>query len=264
MPNTQPKRFMPDNHFRRCDRAGTGHSVDAYGDLAHDPTKNVLDLVEASVRRIDDLQTEHNKHSVTIQAAEVKRIDSLAALRAEYQEKLAIAESKRIDAIRAVDVGAVAIASERAGQQAQVLANQVAASAETLRALVASTAQQVATSLSQVQLQLTDRIALLEKSQYESKGRGSVAEPLQTDFMGEMRKLRDLVTLKTGQGAGMSSMWGYILAAVTALSAGIAIVLSLQGAFRPNAPPEKAPVVQNMSAEELALLRDTLLKTRDR
>ena len=200
----------------------------------HDPTKNVLNLVEASVRRIDDIQKKQNKHLVDVQMAEIKRIDAIADIRATYQEKLDVAESKRIDSIRAVDVGAVAIASERASQQAQVLTNQVAASAETLRALVASTAQQVASQLSQVQTQLTDRISLLEKYQYESKGRGSISDTMQTDFMEEVRKLRDdfrklsdAFTSHTGQGVGKSAMWGYIVTGIAALASGIAIVLAL-------------------------------------
>ena len=83
------------------------------------------------------------------------------------------AEAKRIDAIRAVDVNAVSVANERATAQAAVLANQVALSAETLRALVASTASTQATQLNQLTAQLIDRISLLEKSQYENKGTGT-------------------------------------------------------------------------------------------
>lgn len=133
-----------------------------------DPTKNVLQLVNAAVKRLDDLgsaEREKNKEIIALN----KEILNLHVV---YGEKLSVAESKRIDAIRAVDVGAVAIASERATQQATVLANQVAASAETLRTLVATTAGTVAAQLQSVSNQLADRIALLEKSQYETKGSG--------------------------------------------------------------------------------------------
>jgi hypothetical protein len=100
----------------------------------------------------------------------VKRIDEQAKLRAEFTAQLAVAEAKRIDAIRAVDVNAVSVASDRANAQAAVLANQVAASAETLRSLVAATAATQATQLAQLTTQLTDRLTALEKSQYENKG----------------------------------------------------------------------------------------------
>lgn len=127
-----------------------------------DPTINVRELVESSISRLDDLS-----------AAESRRVDGIMTLRAEYEEKLREAEAKRIDAIRAVDVNAVAVASERATQQATVLANQVSISAETLRALVAATANTIAQQLSALTAQLTDRISSLEKSQYTISGTGA-------------------------------------------------------------------------------------------
>ena len=132
-----------------------------------DPTANVLALVEAVVKRINDLHD-----------AELRRVDELMELRAAFYAKLAEAEAKRIDAIRAVDVGAVAIATERATQQAAVLAAQVSQSADTLRALVATTAATVAAQLQQMSAQLVERLALLERSQYENKGKSGVTSPL--------------------------------------------------------------------------------------
>lgn len=138
------------------------------GNQYTDPTHNVLQLVEAAVKRLDDLGKAERKRHKQVTALNKEILN----LHVAYSEKLSVAESKRIDAIRAVDVGAVAIASERATQQATVLANQVAASAETLRTLVATTAGTVAAQLHSVSSQLADRIALLEKSQYENKGTG--------------------------------------------------------------------------------------------
>jgi len=167
-----------------------------------------------------------------LQNAELHRIDTVVALRAEYHDKLAVAESKRIDAIRAVDVGAVAIASERASQQASVLANQVTASSEAFRLQLATTTAQITSSLNQSYVQLTDRIALLEKSQYEQKGRSGISDPMTEELVKEMRLSRADRAEHTGQREGMSSIVGYILAAIAALSSGVAIVLALQGAFR--------------------------------
>lgn len=116
------------------------------------------DLKEA-VARMDDLRN-----------AETRRVNEQMQLRAEYNKQLGEAESKRIDAIRSVDVAAVAVASERATQQASVLASQVVASAETLRNLVSSTAATVAQQLAGISSQLSDRISSLEKSQYQDSG----------------------------------------------------------------------------------------------
>ena len=162
-----------------------------------DPTINVLQLVEAAVQRLDDLHK-----------AEAKRIDEILVTHFGYIEKLNLAEAKRIDAIRAVDVGAVAIASERAAQQAAVLANQVSASAETLRALVASTAATVAQQLQQVSGQLIDRISLLEKSQYETKGTG-----LPNVTGNRLDALERKGSETFGKGAGITQFIGWIVAA---------------------------------------------------
>ncbi len=73
---------------------------------------------------------------------------------------------------------AVAPASEKVEAQTAVLESQFIASAESLRNLVASTNIAVAQQLSQISTHLTDRIALLEKSQYENKGRSGISVPL--------------------------------------------------------------------------------------
>lgn len=138
-----------------------------------DPTANVLSLVEAAVKRLDDLR-----------AAETRRIDEQARLVAHYTRLLTEAEAKRIDAIRSVDAAAVGVASERATAQAAVLANQVVASAETLRSLVATTAATVATQLQNLSTQLTDRVSLLEKAQYETKGAKGISVPLLATIAG--------------------------------------------------------------------------------
>ena len=138
-----------------------------------DPTMNTHGIVQAAVRRLNDiggLQFGRLQDQID---AERRRIDEQMELRADYAGQLALAEAKRIDAIRSVDVNAVSVANDRATAQAAVLANQVSASAETLRALVAATAATVAQQLAQVSAGIADRLSALEKSQYENKGAGS-------------------------------------------------------------------------------------------
>lgn len=173
-----------------------------------DPTANVLALVDAAVTRLDDLHK-----------AEMRRIDEMLAMQFEYIEKLNLAESRRIDAIRIVDVGAVAIASERAAAQALVLANQVSTSAETLRNLVASTATSVASSLQQVSGQLAERISSLEKAQYEGVGKGRVSDPALVDLYNQVKLLQEARSNTSGFGSGMEKMWGWIVAAAVAVFA---------------------------------------------
>jgi len=132
-----------------------------------DPTPNVLGLVEAAMQRQDDL-----RKADRAEVLEIRRIkEDCAKETDQLREKLREAESARINAIRAVDVAAAALANERGTQQASVLASQVSTSAETLRAMVATTAEAVAKTFAATVSQLSDRVTLLEKSQYQIGGR---------------------------------------------------------------------------------------------
>ena len=94
-----------------------------------DPTQNVLDLVRASIERVDDLRDAESRHQ-----------HEVARLLTERVESMMTAESKRIDAIRAVDVDAVRKDSMASAVQAQTLAAQVSQTAEAMRTQVAATA----------------------------------------------------------------------------------------------------------------------------
>jgi hypothetical protein len=162
-----------------------------------------------------------------LREANLKRIDEVSALRAEFQEKLSLAEAKRIDAIRAVDVSAVAVASERAAQQAVVLANQVAASAETLRSLVATTATTVAQQLATVSGALNERLSTLEKASYVGSGRQAVSDPMLTELVNEMRGLRESRAGISGKSEGAGAMWGYVAAAIGILFGFSGLILTV-------------------------------------
>jgi len=120
----------------------------AAGNPMPDPTRNVLDLVEAAVKRLDDLR-----------ASESAALRREVELRAHYDEMLRQAETARINAIRAVDVGAVAQAAEVSNLQATTLAAQVAVSAETVRITLAA-------ALDPIQKAIDD----LRRAQYEAQG----------------------------------------------------------------------------------------------
>lgn len=150
-----------------------------------DPTLNTLRLIDTAVNGLTALF-----------ASEAHRVDERFSMFSTYIKDMGIAESKRIDAIREVDATAVRVANDRAIEQAGVLANQVATSAETQRALVATTAAVVATNLQQVAGQLADRIEEqakqqqlkdntftksigdLQKFQNENQGKSSLSTPL--------------------------------------------------------------------------------------
>jgi hypothetical protein len=190
---------MPEENLKP---KGSGIGVDASGGPVIDPTFNVLQLVSAAMTRQDDLRRANRREFKAVIKAERRRINEQMRIRAQYERWLIKAEAKRIDAIRSVDVNAVTVAASRAQDQATVLANQLASSAETLRALVESTRSATASQLSQLITPITDRIALLEKAQYSSAGKEAVTDPLMTQVLLEIKSLRESRTEGTGEKAG--------------------------------------------------------------
>jgi hypothetical protein len=151
-------------------------------------------------------------------------VNEQLTLRAGYEERLQLAEAKRIDAIRAVDVNAVAVASQRASDQATVLASQVAQSAEALRALVATTANTVAASQQQLATTLSTRLTTLEQGSYQALGKQSYSDPAFAELISQVKNLRETSERTAGVGMGSSASWG-IIASIAAL------LIALAGTF---------------------------------
>jgi hypothetical protein len=136
-----------------------GPGVDASGQAVIDPTQNVLQLVEAAIKRQDDLRESEAKH-----------IRELDMMRDNHSKELRETESARLDAIRAVDINAVQRAAEVAATQAATLAGQVAASAEALRIAVDQSATQSRAALALAMDPIQKDIADLRRVQYEAAG----------------------------------------------------------------------------------------------
>lgn len=183
-------------------------------DKVFDPSENVKDLVKEVVIRIDSLREAERR----LADSEIRRIDSEMKLRATFAEQLAIAEAKRIDAIRLVDTNAVAIANQRATEQAAVLASQVAASAETLRILVSQTASAAKTQLDQTTQQLSDRISTLERFQYEGKSLSGTIPPSVVEQLAQLQESRY-------RNEGRSGLSAPLLATIVGIGASIAVFL---------------------------------------
>src|ERR1017187_645610 len=153
-----------------------------------DPTSNVLSLVEAAIRRQDDLRSAENRRvdelhqqRTTCDREEAVLIDRERVLQFQNLKDLATAESKRIDAItlaesRRLDAllaaarNDVTLASEKAGAQAATLASSVASSAEALRNQVATTSAATTTLINQLRDSLEKRLQAVEQNQYQAGG----------------------------------------------------------------------------------------------
>jgi hypothetical protein len=71
---------------------------------------------------------------------------------------------------------------------------------------------------------LIERISALEKTSYVGTGRQAVSDPMMTELVSEMQKLRASRDVGTGKSVGSTTMWGYV-------AAGIGILFGLVGLF---------------------------------
>lgn len=195
---------------------------------AIDPTENVKALQEASNQRQDDLR----KESRVYFNSEIEHVKEIAHLRADYTKQLAEAEAKRIDAIRAVDVNAVAVASERQAAAASVLATQVAQSADALRTLVAQTATAIAEQQRQSLTQITDRLTIVERTQYEGRGKSTLSDPMVTDLAADVRRMSTLLATGGGRDAAVKDYTGWIVAVIGTLFGLVGLVGTIVSIMR--------------------------------
>lgn len=136
-----------------------GPGVDATGQPVKDPTENVKELQEASIRRIDDIAELRSTHA-----------EGMAKLREEHARELRRVETERINAILSSNDDKVQRAAEVQATQALTLATQVTTSAEALRASQTAAAIASDTKLLTALEPIQKRIDDLSRSQYEAAG----------------------------------------------------------------------------------------------
>jgi hypothetical protein len=130
----------------------------------YDPSRNVLALVDASIKRLEDMMGIH-----------VQRLDDKFRDHVTFASAIAEAESERITAVREMDVKTYATAIQKSDDDRALLSSRVSSINEGLRALIAAT-QDVLTKQSEQRVeQLGDRITLLERSQYQTQGKDQVS-----------------------------------------------------------------------------------------
>jgi hypothetical protein len=139
--------------------AADKNASNSAGGPSIDPTKNVLNLVDAAVHRLDDLREMEARH-----------LAEMVGIRSHYEGQLRNAESARIDAIRAVDVAAVQQAALVQEARAAALATSLAGQADTNRNQVATVAAAAQVSLSGALLPLQTSIDELRRNQFMQQG----------------------------------------------------------------------------------------------
>lgn len=220
-----------------------GPSVDRVGAPVIDPTRNVLDLVKALEKRMEEVKglTDKNidtrftsmeklielenqiaKLNYDHNADNIRQNTASIELRAQYQAKLDDKETARVDAIQAVSQAAVKTEADRAQQAVTTLATAQAATAETLRAAVNTTATNIALQLDRTTSAIVDRIAQLEKAQYTGAGRAGVADPQVEALRADVARLTSTYAQGAGKTEGVGLSWQVLVAVV---GIGIAVVV---------------------------------------
>jgi hypothetical protein len=194
-----------------------GPATDRTGAPVLDPSPNVLDWVEAAIKRQDDLrfaESEHIREIIAIRSANEDKMraaqDAHAHTRADYEEKLRDKESARIDAIRAVDVGAGNRAAEVGAQAAAALAAQLVATADASRASTAAAAAASVTSLSAALEPIQKDIRDLRDAQ--SRGQGGKEHVVEATSENRDAVLLEQARLQAGQSR--MQLWGLVIAAL--------------------------------------------------
>lgn len=189
-----------------------GAGVDKFGGPVVDPTKNVLDLVNAESKYQDAMRESAEKYDKAIRQAEVRRLEELA--KAETRRVDALEEQRvRYEARIAEDlrVNVKTTSDQLAGQlikETGALNNQIA----TLTTSVANQVTTLTTSLTnQMSAQssgINTRLADLERFRWETGGKSAVADPALSAALTEMAKsiaaLKDTSDRGEGEKKGTS------------------------------------------------------------
>jgi hypothetical protein len=190
---------------------------------SYDPTANVVALVEAAMKRQDDLRFAESRRVDEQLKLRTDHASELAEIRATSGRELRLAESSRIDANRATDLLNVSIANDKAGAQAAVLASQVVQTADTLRALVATNNQAT-----------EQRLITLERASIEGKAKGEIIDPQ----IAVLIKKVDAIAGTKSEGVKLS--WSVLMAVITILIA----VGTLLAVLWSHVPPQQVIYTQ--------------------
>jgi hypothetical protein len=154
------------------------------GNHVIDPTANVL-------RRQDDLREADR----ALYDAKIAHLTDVIRLRAEHDKELHVLESVRLNAVREVDITAVSTAADRAQAAIQALAAVTTTNADNVRNALTATAATIAAQHTATVAAITDRIAALEKSSYEGKGKGAGVGMVGAVVMGAVSLIGGLLSI---------------------------------------------------------------------
>lgn len=229
---TTPKRVRP---------SSPGIGVDAFGGQVIDPTRNVLDLVAAAINRQDDLNGLREK----LYNAQMHGLEKLLDERRMYQQYIAEAHERHDALMHSTEDATTKLWMEQSGRDRELI-----------RASVGEVRTQMATQMAASERAISERIAVVERKQYQSEGESRVADPQMDQLARDVRALIAGGDRSTGKEQGVRismSVVGLIAAVAAALGGLIAPHLSSPQPVQqvqipsgyvlvPSAPPQ--PVTQ--------------------
>jgi hypothetical protein len=180
-------------------------------------------LVDSKIKRLDEVIALEVNRVDALRESEIRRINESMIAHALFNEKLAEAEAKRLDAIRSIDAATTVSIQEKTAAQALALAKTLEIGNDTLRNLVASTASTITEQLKSVATQLADRLLVVEKTQYELKGKSVFTDP----NLGRIEALEKIEMGHKGEEGGRKDMMGWIMAGVSTLIAIASIIFAI-------------------------------------
>lgn len=223
-----------------------GRGVDAHGGPVIDPTENVKALSEAATKRQDDLRQSNNElydAKFATVCARVRGLEKANKREASHTAAIIVLQMERLDKIRQVDVLNASAAAERVAEAVRTLATTTSSDREANRALVASSASGLASQLSSLFGESNKRLAAVESSLSEGRGKQQVEDPQMRALTLAVGELVRAQAAHAGKGQGSGDMAKWIALAISAIVGLIAI-----GAFvftnRQSAAPPVAAAPQ--------------------
>jgi hypothetical protein len=196
--------------------ADAGAPADRFGAKAFDPTQNVLDLVRAAVKRLDDLREQaekfqerinllENKRLDDLRAGESRRVDEEAKMRADFEIAMAVKEAGRLDSIRQVDRDDVSKTAAQVNVATSTLASRTTDLQTTLAKAVTDAAAATEARFSQFQSETNKRLSSLEAGSSERQGKSTVVDPQMEQLRASVEKLAAAKSEGQGQWTLLST-----------------------------------------------------------
>ena len=170
------------------DKSKSGHAtgVDAIGGGPIDPTRNVMDLVEALKQALAEFRISDTKY-VDTQLVAAEKLQNYARDAEAKMHKLALdAEGRLRDALRNADQLLAAAETRRIDQLATISQTFETTIRNMLAESVRTTSDLVSNQLVQIQATFNERVSKLEAGAFTQAGKSSVSDPATADALSRM------------------------------------------------------------------------------